>query len=794
MASTKGKTFINTFTGGLVTDRHPLNTVENTTSDEDNCDLDRKDFRRRRLGFTYEEGYSFNDSTTDQQTADTLYIKTYKWSAVGNDPSLDFTVVQFGSTLHFYDRAVEPMSDGEKSFTVDLDTFAAPTVLSTSTKGVQVASGKGVLFVVGELIEPFYITYDAGSDTITTTEITIRIRDLALRDRTTDYDERPTSLTDALRYDLYNQGWGYEEVVGNDSIRYGTDVTRGMSAIEYYFFATDHYPPRSKPWWVGKRSPIDPGEAGNEVFDPNGVYDSVFAGSTLAPLGHFILDAFNKDRAGASGISSIETEAIETRPTAVAFTAGRVFYGHENLVYYSQLITDDLTAAGDCFQSADPTAEEISDLIATDGGTILIPTSGRAISFVESGNSILAFYNNGIWSISGSQPGDGFAATSHSVAKISSEGAISSRTIFNVEGSTTYWTDNSINVLTGGDGTTYQVSSLSEGKIQDFYEDIAPLAKEFATGAYDKIRKRIVWLFNSNSDPDSVESRFYYDRVLNYDMKHKAFFPYTVSELAITQPSFICDVFQKSSNVILSATEDVVDSNGDVVTDSDGDDVTVPNRTFSTGSTASGVKYLVTGPTLLTSNFFSTELACPTLAEDNVPATSGIVTNWVTPEAVVCSAPSFARLPNSYSGDGVTPPVEDYYTFPYLRVYNFGFDIPAAATIRGVQVVYQAGFKSGVSTLREAELRLAWGSSASSLSDNLGTNEAYPGGLHFTDYERGGEDELWGATLTPAIVNSSDFGVVLKLGRADPLSIPSASWFVTDLGVDNIKVKIWYSV
>lgn len=546
------------------------------------------------------------------------YIGTHAWKDVGEDPDLDIMVVQVGSKLWFYNTSFDEPSDAffqGTPFEIDLSTFAAPgrSAEDVARSGVETASAKGRLFVVGEMINPFYITFTPAAwplGTLTTTTINIRIRDMDKQDTTTPLATRPTVLSDELKYDLYNQGWGYDKVVGNDSERYGQEVERDQIALEYYFFSTDHYPPRTKPWWMGKRMPIDPGEAGWEVFDPNGVYDPTDGGNTLAALGHFVLDYFRKDRATASGILELPIEDDFTRPTTVAFFAGRIFYGHKGSILFSQVIEDDLSVVGECFQEADPTAEEISDLIQTDGGIIFVQGAGSMLKMIAKDNSMLLFCTNGVWAVGGGTPGDGFNATGYSVRKVTSIGALSPRTIFQFEGVPTFWGEEGIFVLenaNGGGPENFTVTNICDEKIQTFYDAINPLAKKNAVGKYDKVRKRLVWLFLGNTDADFLSAsdpgytselnRFFYDRVLNFDLKHQAFFPYTFasdSNNNAVNPGVVVGLFNWNQEQVFTSIETVTDNAGDVVVDSLGDDVTVTiNQFIAADLLDTDIRYLV---------------------------------------------------------------------------------------------------------------------------------------------------------------------------------------------------------
>jgi len=595
MAQTKGKLQVSNFTGGLVTDFHPLNTPPNVTTFEDNCDLDRKGSRRRRLGFNTEDAII---GAFDSSSNDLVYIKTYQWNSVANQGRLQFLVVQLGATLYFFDRAVDPLSTGQLPFTVDLNTHLAPGVTNMQNTGIQVASGRGFLFVVGEKILPFYITYTPETNTITTTAIDIRIRDLKEQDTVLSIEAQPTVLTPQRKYDLYNQGW-YFSAPANDSIRFGSTVTLGVTTLDYYFFAEDKYPPKSKPWWVGKRSAVDPGESGYQIFDPHGAYDPVYAGNTLAPLGHFIIDPFNIDRSTVSGVPGLPIETTAKRPAAVGFMAGRAFYALDNTIYFSQVITNDINVASRCYQDADPSAEDINDLIATDGGVLTIPDAGEIFALFTVENTMLVFAKNGIWAVGGTQPGDGFSATGFAQSRASGVIALSSRTIVDADGKPTFWAKNGIYTIQYDlSKSDWVAASLTDQKIQTLYDGISNLAKEFASGAYDHIRKRIVWVYNDSSSIDDISRRFYYNKILNFDTKYNAFIPYTVGDLPDPSPH-ICDVFNIAGVLLASSEEVVTDSLGVPVTDSALVPVTTISRSYQTiSATTSDIKYLVLGPTV----------------------------------------------------------------------------------------------------------------------------------------------------------------------------------------------------
>jgi hypothetical protein len=584
---TETKATVNNFVGGLVSDFHELNQPPNTTTDEDNCDLDRKGNRKRRLGIDIENDFDTGPNTWTAAQFPTLYTKAYTWSAVNEDGSLNFKVVQGGSQLLFFDMNFDTLSNGRKSFSIDLATHKAPGYYTTDSYGIQVASGKGALFVVGEAINPFYVQYNLDTDTITTTPITIRIRDLQLQDPLESYQNRPVSLTSEQTYDRYNMGWGVSASVDSTS----TSNQGIQPVMPWYRRITGHYPDKSKSWWLGKI--LNPSR-GIENFQPEN-YDEVYVGNMLAPLGTFILDAFNKDRAAASGIAGLEVETEVSRPTAVAFMSGRVFYGFKNKVFFSQVLDDDFSRAGNCFQDADPTSEKISDLVATDGGMLQIIDSSGIVSFFVYENALFSFAINGIWAIGGSAVGGGFAATDFSVYKVTDVGLLSPRSILSVEGPPCWWSKLGIYMITPDPAKQgYGVTNLLEGKLQLFYNAIPPLSKARASGAYDSTKKNITWLYNSTTS-DIADNPYVGDTLLNYDTILKAFYKYSVTEVTTpgqTSP-YLVDVFNVN-DIVLAITEEVVVDEALVdVVDEALATVTIQVGTpTNAGNTTSSLKYL----------------------------------------------------------------------------------------------------------------------------------------------------------------------------------------------------------
>lgn len=105
----------------------------------------------------------------------------------------------------------------------------------------------------------------------------------------------------------------------------------------------------------------------------------------------------------------------------------------------------------------------------------------------------------------------------------------------------------------------------------------------------------------------------------------------------------------------------------------------------------------------------------------------------------------------------------------YLVAKTFGFSIPAGATIKGVLVRVEASeHTSGTEPLR-AQLQNESGTLFG--SEKTTSNEGSISGTTKAVYTYGSTSDLWGATLTPAIVNDPDFGVRFYFSTAHDIRI-----------------------
>lgn len=576
----------NTFVGGYHTEANPLTFPPNTAKDLDNVDLLRNGSIKRRRALKLEDDFSVSAATISNQ--DTVAITLHEWTSVAGEDDQNFLVVQLGGTLYFHQLGASVMADALvgtlslSSISLDSDYILEP---------ISAASGKDRLFIVSKKIEPAYIEYDPNTDTFSLTQLNLKIRDFEGIEDNLDIDERPTSLSNEHLYNLMNQGWKNPTHLANNTSQYEADVlayTPDAGNSRYFGNLitvtrneTGRYPSNSDIWYFAKSNAASrPVAIG--AYDPDLLHKYSF-GNTRAPQGHFILDAFDRNRTTASGVSGLydtDRDLDTTRPISVEFYAGRVWYLMQNgRLLYSQVI-DNIADAEKCYQEADPTAEDINELVATDGGELDIIGINRGVKLLAVGPNLLIFAKNGVWSVSGAEQSV-FSATSQYTSKITYVGAVGADSVIPVEDTAFYWADGGIYTL-GRDQVSGALvpQNLSEQTIQTFFEGLGIVTRNLARGKYDRREKKIFWLYCDDDNYDGTSNRYFYNKALIFDLVLQSFYKYSLPYVS-NQP-YVCGFFEKEAYSFADSTE-VVTAGGATVT-AGGEDVTSVVTTQSAGT------------------------------------------------------------------------------------------------------------------------------------------------------------------------------------------------------------------
>lgn len=522
----------NSFVKGLITEATGLNFPEQAVTETDNCVFDERGLVRRRLGIDLEYGYE----TITANRGDGA-LSAYRWDAAAGSGDNTIVVTQVGSTLYFYlIDETGAVSDNQFASLSLLTYQPIGSTLSISGSECQYASGKGFLFVTNPAMESVYITYDPDTVSISATVITLRTRDFEGVDDGLELDERPTVLSEQHEYNLLNQGWD-------------TDVQQSGTA------APDDY---VLDLWEGARAD-EPSNADTWfIYFPEFTIDFSalpgIQGNTPSPKGHYILDYHNPDRNSVSVVNPGRSITGLTgddagrsagfyRMSTIEFFAGRVWYAgtqgskFSNEILFSQIIERD-DQISQCYQANDPASATTFSLLASDGGTVLIPDSGTIVKLFAFQDALLVFATNGVWSISGSE-GVGFRATDYSVVKVSNIGCLSASSFVSIDGLPSFWNGEAIYFVNQEQTSAVpSVTPLTDSTIRAFYNDIPYDSKSLARGAYNRKNRVVSWLYRS-TDSDSILSAYHFDKVLNFNMLAKSFYVWSLDTSNFSPNSII---------------------------------------------------------------------------------------------------------------------------------------------------------------------------------------------------------------------------------------------------------------
>lgn len=116
----------------------------------------------------------------------------------------------------------------------------------------------------------------------------------------------------------------------------------------------------------------------------------------------------------------------------------------------------------------------------------------------------------------------------------------------------------------------------------------------------------------------------------------------------------------------------------------------------------------------------------------------------------------------------------------FLKATNFGFTVPSDATILGVTVEIERSC-SVLTTITDFVLKLV-ASGTISGTDHADVATFWPTTDAYAAY--GSVSDLWGVSLTPAIINASTFGV----------AIAAFSGSNANALIDHMRITVTYSL
>jgi hypothetical protein len=236
-------------------------------------------------------------------------------------------------------------------------------------------------------------------------------------------------------------------------------------------------------------------------------------------------------------------------PTDITSMSGRMFYLVNDTVLFSQVITETGDEYSKCYQDADPTSEELSDIIVTDGGYVKFNAMGAGKALQSFNRGVLVFGENVVYGLI--SPSDKtFSASEYDIIELSRAGIISGRSAVSTDNMVYYWSPLGIfrigiNPQTG---SSLIAESVTHSTIQEWYDKIPEESKKTCRGCYDFVNNRIYWYY---AQPDTDEEDFTkLNRCLVLDLTHNAFMPFKIDN----SDEGVVDVFSVPSAYEISPT------------------------------------------------------------------------------------------------------------------------------------------------------------------------------------------------------------------------------------------------
>lgn len=224
-----------------------------------------------------------------------------------------------------------------------------------------------------------------------------------------------------------------------------------------------------------------------------------------------------------------DSESTTERPQAIAYYAGRAFYGALNSddfassIFFSQIIEKD-KQYNYCYQLNDPTSEDFFELLDSDGGIIKIPDMGQLQTMFVYQTALVLMATNGTWLVRGTS-GSGFKATDYVVRKISSQGTTSPLSVVDINGIPYWWGESGIMRLNyNPQFDSFSVDSITDTTIRSFFLNIPMTNRSLVKGDYDQYLQLAYWVY---ADADADVNTF--NHILVYNARTQGFFSFSTN-------------------------------------------------------------------------------------------------------------------------------------------------------------------------------------------------------------------------------------------------------------------------
>lgn len=250
-------------------------------------------------------------------------------------------------------------------------------------------------------------------------------------------------------------------------------------------------------------------------------------------------------------------DLVDSRIKDITTLGGRYFYLVNDTVLFSQVLKDNGEGFDACYQEADPTSEEISDVVPTDGGYIKFPSMGEGQAIESFNRGVIVFGKSNVFGII-SPAEQVLTATSYDIVELSRAGLIGPDSVVSTSDRIFYWSPLGIFQigLSAETGNTVVAQSISINTIQEYYNNIPQFSKQNCVGTFDYVNNRIYWYYPTDeSDPYKL------NRCLILDLTHGAFMAFEIGNKDVPYISYVTrtpNAYEVKPTIYTRAGEDRV--------------------------------------------------------------------------------------------------------------------------------------------------------------------------------------------------------------------------------------------
>ena len=616
MASRKGAADRFNPIRGWVTEGNLANYPQDVAIDIDNMTIDKVGLTERRLGLESDSGPNafLPEFTSNTRQKGLMNIK--EWRGVGTGLERNLLLVHSGDKV-FVMEDTFPAIATNVALEIDL-TEEGIKVGGTLQEPCHFSVGVNFAVITNPRINPVLVVFEAeeddGSLTLSYRPLDLQIRTRSLLEPFTGGATYGEELSPEEEWNLRNSGW--ETITRAASDREGNGTVY-EDPVAYYFEKRGTYPRHSVLYNSMKLSSAKEVVAVG-AFSP-WEDEKLNFGNTTPPLGRYTHSAYNFDSrsilenffadgdtptppegSNVGNVNNINiisegtvTWSVTDRPRCSGYHNGHVYFADKDRegktrILVSQLVSD-LDNIEKCYQDADPTAEEINDLIATDG-FVMYPTGmGTVLNMIEFNRGLIILATNGAWQIKGTQ-GGGATATDFTIDKIGTFDFFSPYSLVDAGNSVMMFTDRGIVAIGVNEFGDITSQNLTENTIDEYFDTLSRTAMSNVHGTFVTDERRAYWTIPKPSD-SAVANAKDASLILVLNLDTGGFFKHSwTGDVQVHLP------FNKLSTSLVTDVVQVTETDGTGVTTTLGEPVTV-NETFR-GQERSEVAFLSSTDTI----------------------------------------------------------------------------------------------------------------------------------------------------------------------------------------------------